>query len=355
MSLTFEKRLRPSTGLRFIVIILSVVLALVLGGAVILAIGIDPLRAYGAIFRGGFGSPYGLSETLVKSTPLILCGLGVALALKMKLWNIGAEGQYVVGALAASVVALKFPHLPAGILLPLMGIFGFLAGSFWGGIAGILKAILGVNEIITTLLMNWIAILLSSYFVYGPLKGADGFPFSRPFCQGACLPEIGWGRVHCGIFLALGAAFLLYFVLKKTVWGFEVGVIGENEAAARYAGMKIAPNIILILFLAGGLAGLGGFSEVSGIEHRLPRVVAAEYGYTAILIAWLARSNPLAVILVSLLFGGLFTGGEMVQISLEVPISVIHILEGAILFFLLAGDLLLSYRVRFEIPEQRSG
>jgi len=352
--ISFEKRLQPPAALRVIIIFISVLLALVLAGMVILAIGVDPIQAYAAIFRGGFGSSYGLSETLVKATPLILCGLGVALALKMRLWNIGAEGQYVVGALAASLVALNFPRLPSPLLLSAMGIAGFLAGSVWGGIAGLLKAGLGVNEIITTLLMNWVAILLGSYFVYGPLKGDDGFPFSRPFCAGACLVEIGWGRVHWGIFLALGAAVLIYFVLKKTVWGFEVRVIGENPASARYAGMKIAPNIVLVLSLAGGLAGLAGFSEISGIEHRLPRVVAAEYGYTAILIAWLARTDARAVILVSLLFGGLLTGGEMVQISLEVPISVIHILEGAILFFLLAGDLLLSYRVCFEFPKRRS-
>ena len=346
--ITFEKRLSPTPGLRLAVTLVSVFLAFVLSGLVILAIGVNPIEAYGALFQGAFGNLYGLSETLVKSTPLILCSLGVAAALRMKLWNIGAEGQYVAGALAASLVALNFASLPSWVLLPLMLLAGGLGGGVWAGIAGLLRAFLSVNEIITTLLMNWIAILLSSYFVYGPLKGADGFPFSQKFCEEACLPDLGWGRLHVGIFIALAAAGLLFVVLKKTVWGFQVRVIGENETAARYAGMRIERNIVLVLFLSGALAGTAGFSEVAGIEHRVARVVASGYGYTAILIAWLARTHPLAVVLVSLLFGGLLTGGEMIQISLLVPVSVVQILEGAILFFLLAGEILVNYRIRLN-------
>ncbi len=341
-----EKRMTPGRLLRALVTLLSVILALLLGGVIILAIGVNPLEAYSALFQGAFGTLYGLSETVVKMTPLILCALSVAVCLRMKLWNIGAEGQYVIGALFSALIALKFPNLPGWILLPLMALSGFLAAASWGGIAGLLKAALKVNEIITTLLMNWIAILLASYFVYGPLRGADGFPFSKTFSPAACLPGIGWGRVHIGIFLAGLAAIILYLVLEKTIWGFEVKVIGDNEEAARFAGMKIGKNIFLVLFLAGGLAGLGGFVEISGIEHRLPRVVALGYGYDAILIAWLARSSPLLVLLVAFLFGGLMTGGEMIQIVMDVPVSVIKIMEGAILFFLLAGETLMKYRIK---------
>lgn len=343
-----EKRMEPGRGLRALVTLLAVILALLLGGVVIFAIGVNPVEAYAALFRGAFGSLYGLSETVVKMTPLIFCALSVALCLRMKLWNIGAEGQYVIGALFTALTALKFPGLPVWFLLPLMALAGFLAAAIWGGIAGLLKASLNVNEIITTLLMNWIAILLAGYFVYGPLRGADGFPFSKMFSSTACLPAIGWGRVHTGIFLAGLAAIVLYLVLEKTIWGFEVKVIGDNREAARFAGMKIGKNIFLVLFLAGGLAGLGGFVEISGIEHRLPRMVALNYGYDAILIAWLARSNPLLVLLVAFLFGGLMTGGEMIQIVMDVPISVIKIMEGAILFFLLAGETLMKYRVKIR-------
>ena len=345
--LKFEKRLEPGRWSRLWVSIGSIILALVFGGLAILFTGTNPIEAYAALFQGAFGTAYGLSETLVKATPLILCGLSVALCLKMRLWNIGAEGQYVVGFLAATLIALHFPQFGWPVLLPLMGIAAVLAGGIWAGIAGLLKARLGVNEIITTLLMNWIAILLSQYFAYGPLKGTDGFPYSAEFCPAACLARIGWHRVNAGLILAVVAAAVFYWIFRRTVWGFEIGVIGDNEKAARGAGMKIEKNIVLVLFIAGALAALAGFTEAAGIEHRITPHTAAGYGYIAILVAWLARTNPLLVVLVSALFGGLATGGEMIQISMGVPLSVIMILEGAILFFLLAGDMMLNYRVKF--------
>lgn len=345
--ISFEKRLEPGGLLRLLVSLMSVALAFAFGGLLILIIGINPIEAYKALFEGAFGTSYGLAETLVKAVPLILCGLSVAICLKMKLWNIGAEGQFVIGFLAASLVALHF-DAPIGIMLPLLLVVAFLAGGIWAGIAGILKATMNVNEIITTLLMNWVAILFAQFFAYGPLKGADGFPYSDEFCLSEKLPQLGWHRLHWGLFLAIFVAIVLYFILKKTVWGFEVNVIGSNEAAARAAGMKIKKNIVLVLFLAGGLAGIAGFTEVCGIEHRLTPHTAAGYGYTAILVAWLARTNPLIVIIVAFLFGGLLTGGEMIQITVGVPIAVIHILEGAILFFLLAGDLMMQYKMVFK-------
>jgi ABC-type uncharacterized transport system permease subunit len=349
----FEKILEAGRGTQLAVSLASIVLALVLSGLVILAIGVNPVAAYSTLFSGAFGTLYGLSETLVKTTPLILCGLAVAVGLKMRLWNIGAEGQFVVGFLAATLIALRFPQLPALLLLPLLAITALIAAGVWAGIAGLLKARLGVSEIITTLLMNWVAILFSQYFAYGPLKGPDGFPYSPAFCTGACLPSIGWGRVNVGIFLALAVAVILYLVLQHTLWGFEVRVIGDSPKAARAAGMKIERNIVLVLALAGGLAGLAGFTEASGIEHRLSPHTALGYGYTAILVAWLARSHPLLVILVAFLFGGLYTGGEMIQVGMGVPVAVIRILQGAILFFLLAGDFLMNYRIRWGRADDR--
>ncbi len=350
-----EKILEPGRGARLAVSLASVLLALVLSGLVILAIGVNPVAAYTALFSGAFGTLYGLSETLVKTTPLILCGLAVALGLKMRLWNIGAEGQFVAGFLAATLVALRFPGLPAELLLPLIAGAALVAGGIWAGMAGLLRARLGVSEIITTLLMNWVAILFSQYFAYGPLKGPDGFPYSPAFCPGACLSKIGWGRVNIGIFLALAAAVALHLVLKHTLWGFEVRVIGDSPKAARAAGMKIERNIVLILALAGALAGLAGFAEASGLEQRLSPHTALGYGYTAILIAWLARAHPLLVILVAFLFGGLYTGGEMIQVGMGVPVAVIRILQGAILFFLLAGDFLLNYRIRWGMGNREWG
>ncbi len=354
MSIILEKRLEPGRWARPAVAIASILLALALGGLVILAVGVNPVAAYRALFSGAFGTLYGLSETLVKTTPLILCGLAVALGLKMKLWNIGAEGQFVIGFLVTALVALRFGSLPAPVLLPLLAAAALLSAGAWAAAAGWLKARLGVSEIITTLLMNWVAILLSQYFAYGPMKGPNGFPYSPAFSPAAWLPRLGWGRVDIGIFLALAAAVILHLVFKHTLWGLEIRAIGDSPKAARAAGMGIEKNIVLVLALAGGLAGLAGFTEAAGIEHRLSPHTAAGYGYTAILIAWLARSHPLLVVLVAFLFGGLYTGGEMIQIGMGVPVAVINILQGSILFFLLAGDFLTNYRLRYGRRESDS-
>lgn len=345
MRLRLEKREGATRRMRASVALCSLALSLVLGGAVIAAIGVSPIEAYAALFRGAFGTRYGLSETVVKAIPLVFCGLSVALALRMRLWNIGAEGQYVAGALAASLVALGVPHVGRAGYFALMLLASFSAGALWGAIPGALRARLNVSEIITTLLMNWVAIYLIQFFVYGPLRGADGFPFTSPFPPAACLAPVGWGRIHVGVFLAAAAVAALHFLLSKTVWGFEIRVIGDSPECARYAGMPIGRRIVAVLAGAGGLAGLAGFCQVAGIECRIPREVFAQYGYTAIIIAWLARASPLGVAVVSFLFGGLLTGGEMIQIGLGVPISVINILTGSVLFFLLAGDLFLDYRV----------
>ncbi|MEI6632215.1 MAG: ABC transporter permease [Chlamydiota bacterium] len=345
IALAIEKRLHASRALRAAVTLGSLSLALFLGGAVIAAVGVNPCGAYAALCRGAFGTSYGLSETVVKAIPLLFCGLSVSLALRMRLWNIGAEGQYVVGALAASLVALVIPGLGRVSYFALMLLASFAAGALWGGIPGALRARLNVSEIITTLLMNWVAIYLIQFFVYGPLRGADGFPFTSPFPPPACLMRVGWGRVHAGAFLAAGAAVVLQLLLAKTVWGFEVKVIGDSPECARYAGMAIRKNIFLVMTLAGGLSGISGFCQVAGVECRIPREVFAQYGYTAIVVAWLAKARPLGVAIVAFLFGGLLTGGEMIQIELGVPASVINILTGSILFFLLAGDLFLNYRI----------
>ena len=340
-----EKRLQATRPLRAAVTLGSLALALLLGGAVIAAVGVNPLDAYAALCRGAFGTRYGLAETTVKAIPLLFCGLSVSLALRMRLWNIGAEGQYVAGALAASLVALGIPGFGRPAYFVLMLLASFAAGALWGAVPGLLRARLNVSEIITTLLLNWVAIYLVQFFVYGPLRGADGFPFTSPFPPAACLAQLGWGRVHAGIFLAAAAVLALRFALERTVWGYEVRVIGDSPECARYAGMAIGRNIVAVMAAAGGLAGLAGFCQVAGVECRIPREIFAQYGYTAIIVAWLARARPLGVALVAFLFGGLLTGGEMIQIDLGVPISAINILTGSILFFLLAGDLFLDYRV----------
>jgi len=302
------------------------------------------------MLEGAFGSLYGLSETMVKTIPLILCGLGVAMATRMSLWNIGAEGQLYMGAFASAWVALFLTHLPSPVILPLMLVLGFMGGALWALIPGILKAKFSVNEIITTLSLNYVAILWVDYLVYGPWKDPRGygFPLTATFPLAAHLPRLGNTRIHGGLLLGLLAALIIYLILKKTRWGYEVKVIGENPRAARYAGMNLERKILLVMFISGGLAGLAGVTEIAGIQRRLKPGFSPGYGYTAIIVTWLAKRHPLGVLVVAFLLGGLLVGGDTIKISLGIPAAMVNMIQGAILFFVLGGEILTDYRISWK-------
>jgi simple sugar transport system permease protein len=281
----------------------------------------------------------------------MLTGLGVSIAFRMLFWNIGAEGQLVMGGFAAGAVALwaptLLPFIPPWAYLPLMIVAGMLGGALWGLVPALLKAYLRVNEIITTLMLNYIAILWLQHLYYGPWKDPQGygFPGTAQFPEFAWLPRLT-GRVHLGLIFALVAAAFIWVVLDRTRWGYEIRLIGENQEAARYAGISIARDIILVMLLSGGLAGLAGMAEVAGISHRLQQGLAVGYGFTAIIVAWLAKLNPWGVILVSILMAALLVGGDQIQITMGLPASMALVLQGAILFFMLGGDIFTRYRVR---------
>jgi simple sugar transport system permease protein len=271
----------------------------------------------------------------------------------MLFWNIGAEGQLVMGGLAAAAVALFLPpalgFLPESpwLWLPLLMIAAILAGAIWALIPALLKAFLNVNEIITTLMFNYIAILLYRYLYQLAWKDPEGFGFPGS----ALIPEYTWiprisGRLHWGILLALAAAFLVWLIMDRMRWGYEIRLIGENRTAARYAGVSIVRNIILVMILSGGLAGLAGFVEISAISHRLQSGLAVGYGFTGIIVAWLAKLNPWGGVIVGILLSALFVGGEQIQITMGLPASVSLVLQGAILLFVLGGDVFTRYRLR---------
>jgi simple sugar transport system permease protein len=359
-SLKLEKRLEPSQTISYLVPVASFILALVFGAILLALAGANPFATYRAMLEGAFGTPsqwqagqfYGLTETLVKAVPLMLTGLGVSVAFRMLFWNIGAEGQLVMGGFAAGAVALWFPEffpfLPTWSFLPLMVIAGILAGAFWGLIPAFLKAYLKVNEIIITLMLNYIAILWVQHLYYGPWKDPQGFGFPGT----ALFPEFTWlprlfGRVHWGLIFAIVAAALIWLVWDRTGWGYEIRLIGENPTAARYAGISLARNIVLVMLLSGGLAGLAGMAEVAGISHRLQQGLAVGTGFTAIIVAWLAKLNPWGVLLVAFLLAALLVGGDQIQIVMGLPASVALVLQGAILFFMLGGEIFTRYRLRF--------
>jgi ABC-type uncharacterized transport system permease subunit len=356
-TILFEKRLTRSRKATVLVPILSFVLALVSGSIILLAFGINPLEAYRVMVQGSLGSGYALSETLVKAIPLMLTGLGVSIAFRMLFWNIGAEGQLAWGGIAAAFVALFLSdYVPGFTLIPLMMILAILAGALWALIPAALKAWIGVNEILTTLMMNYIAILMVEYLYHGPWRDPEGygFPGSALFPEAAWLPRLT-GRVHIGLIFAILAAALVWFILTRTRWGYEIRVIGENPKAARYSGMSIARNIVLVMLLSGGLAGLAGMAEVSGITHRLYHGLTVGTGYTAIIVAWLAGLNPWGVLVVAFLMAALLVGGDQIQIALGLPAAVAGVLQGAILFFVLGGSIFVNYRIRIIRPEKETG
>lgn len=355
MNIIFEKRLTSSTLLGVATLFLSFVLALVFCALILLGFGINPIEAFGVMVDGAFGSTYALTETMVKAIPLMLTGLGVAIAFRMLFWNIGAEGQLALGGIAATYVALFMsPYLPDVTVLPLMFMLGALAGAIWGLIPALLKSYLGVNEILTTLMMNYIAVLLVEYLYLGPWRDPDGygFPGTAPFPQSAWLPRLT-GRVHAGLIIAILAAALMWFILARTRWGYEIRLIGENLEAARYTGVSIAKNLVLVMLMSGGLAGIAGVAEVAGLTRRLYGLTVG-YGYTAIIVAWLAALNPAAIILVAFLLAGLLVGGDQLQIALQTPAAVSEVLQGAILFFVLGSSIFTRYRIRFRRKETQA-
>ena len=348
----------PSRLTSALVPILSVLLALVFGGTVLIAAGENPLTVYDAMLRGALGDRNGVAETLVKTIPLLLTGLGVAVAFRMQLWNIGAEGQLYFGAIAATGAGLfLFPSAPPTVLIPLLVVAGLLGGAAWGLVPGVLRAFLGANEIITSLMLNYVAILFAEYLVHGPWRDPEafGFPGTEPLPAAAWLPRWGTTRVHLGLAFGIAAAGLLWVMLRRTRWGYEINVMGHNPRAARYAGMPTRRSIVTIMALSGALAGLAGMSEVTGIGHQLQRNLSPGYGYTAIIVAWVGRLHPLGVVLVAFLLAALLVGGDQLQMTMGLPAAIAPMLQGTILFFLLGGEALTRYRVVWGRSRPGSG
>jgi len=331
----------------------AIVVALIIGGILIAIVGGDPFASYAHIARASVGSIGVFSDTLVKATPLILVGLACSLAFRMRLWNIGAEGQFFMGAFGASAVVL-IPLLPENaspwLFIPTMILAGLLMGALWGFIPGFLKARYNVNEIISTLMMNYIAVQWNNFFIFA-IWTEGGFQMSKVFPRSAWLPRLTdyadkipvfrGLTVHLGLVLALIAVVIVWFIIYRSRWGYEIRLIGDNPEAARYAGIDIKRNIILVMMASGALAGLAGVSEITGVVHRLQGAISPGYGFTGIIIAWLAKLNPFAVVIVSILFGALILAGREIQ-----PSGIPKMIQGIILVCLIASDIFLRYRIR---------
>lgn len=340
-----QKRLRES-GIRSLIgvsgPVVAIIGALIVEAFLLLAIGKDPLVAYGYLFEGSVGTVFGITETLVKATPLLLAGLGVAFAFKAGLFNIGAEGQILAGSLAAAAVSLYVQGLPPFLLILLAGIAGMVAGGIWGGIPGWLRARLDVNEIIVTIMLNYVALNLVRYMVNVPMREKSGFyPKTDTF------PEISWlpnlvadTRLHIGLFIALAAAVVVYYLIAHTTLGYRLRTVGANREAAEYAGIPVGRSFFLAMAISGALAGIAGFGEVNGVHHRLLDKITTGYGYDAIAVALLGRTHPAGVVIAALFFGALRVGAITVQRNAGVPVAMIYILQGLVVLFVLGSEVL---------------
>ncbi|MGA1846581.1 ABC transporter permease [Deferribacter abyssi] len=349
MRIKITKRSEQNRGVLLIAPFVAILLSFIVVGIFLYANGLNPYNVFKDMFVESLGSFYGFSETLVKTTPLILCGLGVALAFKMELWNIGAEGQLYIGAFGASLIALYYPINNHFLMLLAMFLSAGIFSGIWGMIPGFLKAKWNVNEIIVTLLMNYIAILWVDYLVYGPWKDPKGFnfPLTKQFPDMARLGYYFDTRLHTGFFIALVFVVLFYILIEKTIWGYEIRVIGNNPNAAKYAGINYEKNVIIVMFISGLLSGIAGFSEVAGVTYRLQHGISPGYGYTAIIVAWLARRSALGVLLVSFIMGVLFVGNDALQINYQLPVAFINAFQGLILFFVISSEFFVNYRISF--------
>ena len=360
-----ERRLTDAGWLLVAVPVGSLVGAVILSSVILLATGHDPLGTWQRLLDRGFLSEGAMSATLVQATPLLLTGLAATAAFRMQTWNIGAEGQLYLGAVGASGVGIALGSQPAIVVIPAMVLAGLLFGAAWAAIPGALRAVFRTNEIITSLMLNYVAGLLITYLIFDShsyWRELSTFT-SRVFPQGKYLsPAAAWPSLQIagiaipfGFLLGMVAAASLWLLYRSTRFGFEARVIGDSRAAAHYAGIRTRRMIVAVMALSGAFAGLGGAAEIGDFRHVLdPRgLQQASLGYGGIVVAALARLNPFAVILVALLLGGLSNGGFSLQ-GADFPAGLVGTLQGLILFCALAGELLVRYRIRVQRPRSSS-
>ncbi len=319
------------------VILLSILAAFLVSVVFIAALGVNPLATYWAMLKGAFGRPAGILEILAKATPLLIIGLGISLAQKGGLANLGGDGQFYIGAICSICVGLFLPAgTPTLLVWVLAFLLGVLGGGAWGALAGFLKAFFGTSEVIITIMLNYVALYLVAWLVAGPLQAPGGIPQTRALPDVYHFPKLLQGsRAHWGILLGLAAAVLVWFIMRKTVLGYRIEAVGAAPKAAVYGGIHTKGYTVFILFLAGAFAGVAGMVEVYGSVYRVLEGITTNFGFTAMLIALLAQLNPFAVILGSLFISSLTVGANAMQIQMNVPTSIVYVVQSLIIFFIL--------------------
>jgi len=347
----FVKRQTPSRTMLYLSPLLALGLTLLAGSLLFVMMSVSPLEALHAFFIAPLSSTYGLSELGVKATPLVLIGVALSLGFRAGVWNIGAEGQLIIGGLCGGAVALYFYEQSGFYIMPLILLAGILGGMVWAGIVAFLRTRFNANEILTSLMLSYVASLLINLMVHGPLKDPDGynFPESRLFSDSALLPILFEGtRLHIGSLIALAVVALGWLLLSRSLLGYQIKVSGSAPAAAEHAGFSSKKIVWVTLLIGGGVSGLAGIIEVSGPIGQLLPNISPGYGFTAIIVAYVGRLHPVGALLAGLLLALTYLGGETAQINLNLPVAVTGVFQGMLLFFLLASDVLIHYRVQFK-------
>lgn len=349
MRIVLEKRPEHSISMAIASPFIALALTVLAGGIVFALLGLNPFKALYVYFVEPFTAVWSLQQLIVKATPLVLIGTGLAVAYVANVWNIGAEGQLTMGAMLGGMVPVLFPTWQSPLVLILMLLLGVAGGMIWGAIPALLKNRFDANEILTSLMLVYVAQLFLDWLVRGPWRDPQGFNFPKSitFEGWQLLPNI-FGSIHLGALLALAAAIALAFLMGWTLKGFEIRVAGSAPRAGRFAGFS-RPSVVMFAFLlSGGLAGLAGIVEVASVIGQLQPQVSPGYGFAAIIVAFLGRLNPIGVIFAGILLALSYIGGESAQIALGISDKIARVFQGMLLFFILACDTLILYRIKLE-------
>lgn len=349
MWLKFEQRTEPSALMRYLSPLIAVGLMLLSGMLIFAVLGKSPVTGFRIFFMNPLRDTYGVAELFLKATPLMLCAVGLSVGFRANVWNIGAEGQLLVGALAAGAVALHFPNSSSPFLLPAMVAAGALGGMVWAAIPAWLRTRFNANEILTSLMLVYVAQLMLSWLVHGPWMDPEGFNFpqTKLFQPHALLPILVPGtRVNAALFLAVGALIAGWVFMNRSFMGYQMKVAGQAENAGRYAGFSARRAIWLGMLVGGGMAGIAGMSEVAGPVGQITEHISPGYGFAAMIVAFVGRLNPIGIFFSSLLLALLYMGGEQAQQYLALPYSISNVFQGMLLFFLLASDVFINFRPR---------
>ncbi len=351
MRIALEARREASRAAILLAPLLATLATLVAGFVVFEALGKDPVAAFHAFFIRPLATRYGVGELLLKASPLMLIATGLAVGYRANVWNIGAEGQLTLGAIAGGGLALAAgdAQVPSALLLPAMIVAGALCGMAWAAIPAWLRTRFNANEILTSLMLVYVANLFLSWLIHGPWRDPDGynFPQSKLFTDAALLPNLVSGtRLNAGLLIALAVVAIEWLFIRRSVWGFEMRVAGLAPAAAAYAGISSKRNVWLGMLAGGACAGIAGVNEAAGPIGQLLPTMSPGYGFAAIIVAFVGRLHPVGIVFASLLMSLLYLGGESAQVNLALPSAVTGLFQGTLLFFLLAADVLVNYRLR---------